>query len=216
MSQKIFGIGLNKTGTATFGACMRTLGYRHREHRPGSRRRMLIKYRKGDLREVYSEIDQYDSFEDWPYPLIFRELLQRYGHCSKFVLTVRLSGERWLESLKRHSLTTSPREHCRKLAYGYDYPHGNERAHLIFYEEHNRGVANFFRERKATNQLVELCWERGDGWRELCSFLGVPIPSAPFPRLNESGEKLAAASAEHIIENIRLACRGVDRRQLRN
>ncbi len=177
---------------------------------------MLIKYREGDLGEVFSEVDEYDSFEDWPYPLAYKELLQRYGHCGKFVLTVRLSAEHWLESLKKHSLTTSPREHCRKLAYGYDYPHENERAHLAFYEAHNRSVVTFFRQMRATNQLIELCWERGDGWRELCNFLGVPVPTAPFPKLNESRKKLAATSPDRIVENSRLAGGGVEKNHSSN
>ena len=202
---KIFGIGLNKTGTATFGACMRALGYRHRKHEPGSRRRMLLAYAEGDLSEILSEIDKYDSFEDWPYPLLYRELLEICGPRGKFVLTVRRSADHWLESLKAHSLTTLPNHHCRKLVYGHDYPHGNEREHGNFYETHNREVTAFFDEMNASSQLIELCWERGHGWSELCGFLGSPVPSIPFPHLNSTEKKFAAASARRISENTNLA-----------
>jgi Sulfotransferase domain len=28
----------------------------------------------------------------------------------------------------------------------------------------------------------------GDGWAPLCGFLGVPVPDAPFPRLNDGDD----------------------------
>jgi Sulfotransferase domain len=33
-----------------------------------------------------------------------------------------------------------------------------------------------------------LVWSVGDGWEPLCRFLDVPVPEAPFPRLNDSRE----------------------------
>lgn len=38
---------------------------------------------------------------------------------------------------------------------------------------------------KLPNCLV-VCWENGDGWKELCEFLDVPIPDVPFPHLNKN------------------------------
>src|SRR5579859_2611094 len=101
---KIFGIGLNKTGTTTLGACLTRLGYRH-----GScRRDLLIAYREGRLDEIFAETDRLDSFEDWPYPLIYRELFFRYGEGAKFILTRRATPRIWLRSLMRHALRTNP------------------------------------------------------------------------------------------------------------
>jgi hypothetical protein len=31
-----------------------------------------------------------------------------------------------------------------------------------------------------------LVWSPADGWEPLCAFLEVPVPDAPFPRLNDS------------------------------
>jgi hypothetical protein len=31
-----------------------------------------------------------------------------------------------------------------------------------------------------------LVWEAGDGWEPLCDFLGLPVPAASFPRLNDA------------------------------
>jgi hypothetical protein len=36
------------------------------------------------------------------------------------------------------------------------------------------------------DDLLEVCWEAGDGWKELASFLGQPVPALPFPHLNKA------------------------------
>ncbi|MFV0244796.1 MAG: sulfotransferase family protein [Qingshengfaniella sp.] len=177
---KIFGVGLNKTGTTTLGQCLRTLGFSHM----GTRRDLFLAYREGNLAPIFEVADQYDCFEDWPWPLLYRELFGRYGTQAKYVLTVRRSPEAWLKSLKKHSLITSVTGHCRKLAYGYDYPFGHEAEHLACYDRHNREVAAFFREQGAEDSLITLCWETGDGWPELCGFLGRPVPEGPLPHAN--------------------------------
>ncbi|ODA68660.1 hypothetical protein A7A08_00492 [Methyloligella halotolerans] len=204
MATKIFGIGLNKTGTTTLAACLTELGYNHQPGGGGIRRRLLEALRAGNLDPIFEVVDQYDSFEDWPYPLLYRELYERYGEDGKFVLTVRKSPDRWLESLKAHSLTTSPTRHCRTLAYGYDFPHGFEEEHLDLYRRHNEEVRAFFQDRQDESKLLQVCWEAGDGWQELCDFLGKPIPNKAFPRTNEGGARLANAASEVRAENSRL------------
>lgn len=187
---KVFGIGLNKTGTTTLAACLRVLGYsRH----SGYRRDLLLEYRKGNLAPVHAVLDEHDSFEDWPYPLLYREIFARYGTTARYVLTMRDSPQAWLASLERHSLRTDPDGHARRLAYGYDYPHGVEAEHLAFYEQHNRAVVAFFHAQGAADVLLEACWERGDGWTKLCRFLEVPTPTVPFPHENKGTQPIPAA-----------------------
>jgi hypothetical protein len=181
MRSKVIGIGLNKTGTSSLAVCLRQLGYDHLSCRSD----LLALYRQGRLDEVFEVMDRHDSFEDWPYPLMYRELAERYPDAS-FILTLRKSPEKWLRSLKRHSLHTHPRQHCRSLAYGYPYPHGAEGEHLEIYRRHNQDVVEFFRARGEQNRLLEVCWESGDGWEELCGFLGCEAPEAPFPHANAS------------------------------
>jgi hypothetical protein len=174
---KIFGIGLNKTGTTTLGACLAQLGYRHL----GFRRSLFKSYARGDLAAVFDAIEQFDSFDDWPYPLMFREVFARYGRQARFILTTRSSPQIWLNSLKAHTLRANPLSQSNSLAYGFDYPHGHEAEHLAFYEKHNAGVRAFFAEPGREDLLLEVCWERGDGWPQVCGFLDRPIPAAPFP-----------------------------------
>ena len=184
MARKIFGIGLNKTGTKTLGECFEVLGMTRETCRPD----LLAKYRAGQLGEVFAEIDRGEAFEDWPYPLLYRELRFRYGREASFVLTKRRNSATWLASLKQHSLRTNPVRHCRLLAYGYAYPHGVEAHYLDFYERHEIEVRQFFRRQGASDQLLELCWEEGHGWAELCSFLNVPVPDQPFPHKNKNAD----------------------------
>lgn len=181
-SPKIFGIGLNKTGTTTLGQCGRLLGLRCTSFD----RDLLDDWvERRDLARITARVERFDLFEDWPWPLVYRELDLLFPG-SKFVLTVRRSPEAWLDSLKRHSMRTHPTKHCRKLAYGYDYPHGREQEHLDFYAAHNAAAREYFQDR--SGDFAELCWERGDGFAELCALLEIPEPRQPFPHANKGTE----------------------------
>lgn len=178
MKDKVFGIGLNKTGTTTLGTCMQRLGYDH----VSCRADLLAHWRAGRKEQVFAVTDAHESFEDWPWPLMYRDLFARYGPRAKFILTMRRSPEAWLTSLKKHSIQrTSLRGHCRKLAYGYRYPHYSEAEHLEFYNRHQTDVLDFFNTVGARDQLKVLCWETGDGWDELCDFLNHDRVDYDFP-----------------------------------
>lgn len=180
MSQrrKVFGIGLNKTGTSTLGACLTTLGYRHQSYSSSA----LKAFVDGRIDAVVAMTAGFDSCEDWPWPLAWRELYAQYGDGARFVLTTRSSAEIWVDSLKRHSLNTHPTRAMRPLIYGHYYPHGYEAEHIAAYERHNQAVRDFFA-REAPHALLELCWENGDRWDRLCAFLGHDVPDAPFPHI---------------------------------
>lgn len=181
---KIFGVGLSRTGSTSLGAAFEILGYSHF----GSSKKLLRESKLlGDYSNVFDIARRYDSFEDLPWALIYRELDQEFPD-SKFILTVRSSSEAWLRSYKLHTLNRErnfPHDNgeSRMTAYGYTSPSGKEREHITFYEKHNKEVVNYFKDRP--HQLTQLCWETGDGWQELCSFLGVPEPQEPFPHRNK-------------------------------
>lgn len=176
---KIFGIGLNKTGTSTLGVCFEQLGFRHMS----SRRDIMSRYLYGDKEALFTLCDSHDAFEDWPYPLAYKDLLQHYGENAKFILTLRKSPEVWLRSLKKHCLRAHPRKNGQMLAYGHSYPHGFEEQFLQFYRQHYNDVITFFASNNASHRLKILNWENGDGWQELCTFLEVPVPDTDFPHI---------------------------------
>lgn len=115
---KVFGIGLNKTGTTTLAACLKILGY---DRHCGYSHDLLEQYRSGKLELIFATLDVHDSFEA---------------------------------------------------------------EHIAMYTSHNEGVVDFFQERTASDVLLEICWEQGDGWQELCQFLKLPVPACPFPHEN--------------------------------
>ena len=185
---KIFGIGLNKTGTKTLAKCLDVLGCGKHVSCRGD---LLAKFREGSLNEIFSVIDQNNTFEDWPWPLMYRELFFRYGDSARYILTKRSSANVWLESLKRHSLRTPVNKHCRFLAYGFNYPNGRERYHLDFYERHNLEIREFFSHHNAEHLLLELSFDSGDDWEKLCTFLDKPVPNSSFPHENKGSVSLS-------------------------
>jgi hypothetical protein len=102
---------------------------------------------------------------------------------SKFILTVRRNEDVWLESLKKHSMRTHPMRHCRKLAYGFNFPHKHEQEHIEYYRRHNDDVRAYFKGRDS--DFIELCWENGDGFEELCNLLNCDAPDTPIPHANK-------------------------------
>lgn len=196
MASKIFGIGLNKTGTTSLKLAFQKLGYNHLDRRP----RLFKLWQKRAFEEIFAQIAPYETFEDWPWPLMVPELLAQYGDDARFVLTRRRSAEAWVESLKKHSLKTHPVRNPRKVIFGQPYPHGYEVEHMAFYEQHLTRVRSLFAERPG--QLVELCWEEGQGWPELCGFLGVAQPRKPFPHANRGDT--AQIDPERLLANQRL------------
>jgi len=172
---KIFGIGLNKTGTKTLGVCLQHLSYRHVTYNL----EYLRAFSQGDLNFLCETIKQYDSCEDWPWPLMFELLDEKFPE-GKFILTQRQTPAIWFESLCKHAERTGPTE-ARRLVYGYEMPHHHRQHHIDFYNTHNRKVMDYFKNRP--EKLLAVCWENGEGWAELCQFINQPHPHIPFPHI---------------------------------
>jgi hypothetical protein len=52
------------------------------------------------------------------------------------------------------------------------------------YRQHNAKVIKHF---AGSPSLLVVDWEAGDGWQQLCEFLGKPIPDVPFPHVLKDG-----------------------------
>ncbi len=178
---KIFGIGLNKTGTTTLGRCFEILGF---SHLAGSSTLLESAIAKKDLSKVYGEIEKYDSFEDLPFCLIYKDLDKRFPN-SKFILTIRKNSKIWLNSFRKHCDRGAPAgcPRNRLLAYGYESTRGHEKEFIKIYEQHIKDVKTYFANKP--NKLLVCCWEEDDGWKPLCDFLDRPIPTMALPWRNK-------------------------------
>jgi hypothetical protein len=182
--QKIFCIGLNKTGTTTLGSILEKQGYKVK----GFDGEVLIKYRfRGFDASIQALIEEYDAFQDIPWPLMFEELYTNYPG-AKFILTTRSSADKWFKSIKKHSLTTSPFFFSRKWTYGYHYPRFHRQAYVEQYSAHNERVRQFFKNKP--DIFIEICWEKEHQEEILRAFLNLEsIPD--IPRSNPISTRIA-------------------------
>lgn len=172
---KVIGVGFQKTGTSTLEDVFKILGY----DCLGPRTKLAKNLFENDLKPVFEIADDYNAYQDNPWPLLYKELDQRYPG-SKFILTLR-SEEKWIKSLVNHFGNTHTE--MRRWIYGYGDPIGNEDVYLKIYREHNKAVQEYFKNRE--QDLLIVSWERGDEWEKICSFLDKPIPKIPFPHSNQ-------------------------------
>jgi hypothetical protein len=84
MQSKVFGIGFHKTGTTSLARALTYLGYRF----TGPNGLAKPNIAKDVYQMAYSLATEFDPFQDNPWPLLYRELDERFP-CSKFVLTIR-------------------------------------------------------------------------------------------------------------------------------
>ena len=175
---KVFCVGLNKTGTTSLGRALEHLGARHLGWSADGER--FIHVWAEDYLEILFEIaDKYDVIEDLPWAIMYKELDVQYPN-AKFVLTRRTSPEIWFSSYLAH---VGSRWYGVKLIFGYAHPLDDPDAHMAYYERHNAAVRAYFADRP--DKLLEVCWEEGSGWQEVCGFLEIDnLPSEPFPHAN--------------------------------
>jgi hypothetical protein len=195
---KVIGVGLNRTGTKTLRAYCMGWGMQH--HTFDLQAFQL--YHKGETDRLLDYMEAFDSFEDWPWPLLFREIDARFPD-ARFVLTLRKDPETWYRSLCNMAVRMGPMNDFEKPIYGYAMPHGHREEHLAFYKAHNEAVREHFKDRP--EKLLTVCWETGDDGRTLAAFLGLPAPAEPRMHRNRSarltvygGDNLYLAHANRI------------------
>ena len=176
MKPKVFCIGFHKTGTTSLAVALKKLGYRV----TGSFGTKDVDISEKVQRLAFEKVLEYDAFQDNPWPILYQELDKKFPD-SKFILTCR-SSESWIHSQVRDfGLTETP---MRKWIYGVGCPEGNQDIFIARYERHNREVLAYFKHRPDDLLVFEL--PQGDGWAELCPFLGHDIPDDSFPHANKA------------------------------
>lgn len=187
---KVVGVGWAKTGTTSLGLCLKSLGYDHTSMHRG----LVRDWAQGDMSRLLPLMRKLESFEDWPWPLLYREFDREFPG-TRFILTTRDSG-RWIKSylnqIHQPGHFTPEMNEIRQMIYGCPFPGYTPEQLIARYERHNAEVRDYFRGR---DNFIELSWERGHGWEELCDFLGHPVPSASFPHANRGVYRACGAAA---------------------
>lgn len=106
-----------------------------------------------------------------------------------FIYTVR-DEDSWIRSLQKVDyLKEQPRKgshvhYGRAVVYGCIAFH-EERYRYVF-RTHDRLVRDYFTGPRADRLLI-LDLNRGDGFEQLCPFLGLPVPDVAYPHVNKGG-----------------------------
>jgi hypothetical protein len=205
MSLKLIGAGLGRTGTMSLQLALKQLGfdgcYHMREvfEHPESGDLWLDAARgKPDWEAIFRG---YAATVDYPGCSFWRELADFYPD-ARILLSVR-DPDRWFESTRRTIFSEDMLQYCRTSPLAEFFEStvfkdlGGRFDDRAFMTDHFRGhiaevQAAFPSERLLTYDVKE-------GWEPLCAFLGVAVPTTPFPRLNTSQEweeRRNAAAAE--------------------
>lgn len=100
-SEKVFCIGLNKTGTTSMAKLFENIGYDVAPQRPGEE--LMNDWSNNDFKKIVKFVKYGgEVFQDIPFSLpdTYKVLDANFPNC-KFILTIRDSPEVWYESLIR-------------------------------------------------------------------------------------------------------------------
>ncbi len=183
---RIFGIGMQRTGTTSLHEAFRTLGYDAAHWKSAEWAQMIWREinRWGRSRTLEQEYALCDN----PIPILYKELDKAYPG-SKFVLTVRNEDD-WIKSVatfwtyegNRHRWTWDEDGFSHKM-HGiiYGTTEFDEQIFRERYRKHNHDVMKYFHGR---SDLGKLEIEKATSISGLCRFLGAPIVNKPFPHAN--------------------------------
>ncbi|MBI1210541.1 MAG: sulfotransferase family protein [Alphaproteobacteria bacterium] len=201
MPLKIVGTGLGRTGTMSLKRALEMLGFgpchhmmevfQHPESVP-----LWIEAAKG--RPSWDAIfKDYASAVDYPSCKFWRELTAYYSDA--YVLHSVRDPNRWFDSTQATIFSeTSPALNAPPPMNEFfaailgDF---GDRIHdrdfmIAYFKRHTEEV-----ERTIPKKRL-LVYEAGQGWEPLCSFLGVSVPSEPFPLVNTREEFIARRAAQ--------------------
>jgi hypothetical protein len=193
MINKVFGIGLSRTGTTSLNTALCALGIKS-IHFPND---VQTYHELMEARYNLTVLKTYQGITDTPVVPIYPQLDKIYPG-SKFILTIR-DKESWLNSVQRHWemsgwVRGNPGLYT-VTEYGYwAFNRISVYGCVVFdrdrfscvYDMHNRNVRQYFTDRRQDLLVLNICG--GDGWGPLCKFLDKPVPSVSFPYDNGRAE----------------------------
>jgi len=182
--EKIFCIGLSRTGTKSLTVALYILGY-NIIHYP-SDKATFEDLSSGNFN--FSVLKDYDGISDITISPYYAQLDKIFPN-SKFILTIR-DKNAWLNSFERHWSERDPfndpiqtetymkiRRFLRASVYG-TYKFNRERMSYVF-DLHLKNVLDYFKN-KPKKLLILNIFEEG-AWKKLCNFLNRPVITSLFP-----------------------------------
>jgi hypothetical protein len=202
-AEKVFCIGLGKTGTTSLGRALKDLGYRVGDQRQGEL--MLPAYTARNFKPIVEFCLTADAFQDAPFgfPFTYLALDQSFPR-AKFILSVRNDADQWYRSLVQFhgNMFAGGRVPVKEdlLRATYCYPGFLWEANralvntpesdiyhkptlVSYYERHNASVRDYFRPR---SNLLEINVSEKGAYQRFCGFLGHEPKTEDFPWLNPS------------------------------
>lgn len=185
MTTKIFGIGLNKTGTSSLQEAFQILGLRsvHWKGEDGINIKTQIESNFLNKVGILDGLAEFDAYLDWDRDTtshqVFIEFDKQYPN-SKFILTSRDMNE-WLDSREKH-VRRNRKEMADNPDVGHEWLTIDRENWEFHFKRHYSAVREYFKNRE--DDLLTMDITKGDGWEKLCPFLGMPIPERPFPNEN--------------------------------
>lgn len=184
--EKVFCIGLSRTGTSSLNDALTTLGYSSVHwHNPIT---------SNILRE--SDYFFFDAFSDITVTAEFETLFYQFPN-SKFIYTKR-NPKDWEHSISTHyyrqhrvrSIKELDSAKFRNRLSGRAWKsesslYTNYDCWQSAYKAHDQRVNHFF-SGLAKDRLLTLDIEKGLTWSSLCSYLGRDVPNIAFPHANKT------------------------------
>jgi len=204
---KVFVIGFNKTGTTTLNYVLKKFGFKLGDQAVAEI--LDIEWgESGKTDKILRYCETAEAFQDRPFsrPGLYKDLDRAFPN-SKFILSVRNSGEQWFQSLvsyhskcfsKNKSKPPSETElanalyrykgmmlDAKKLFYDYpSVPLYDKQSYINKYRTHNEDVRSYFANR--TNDFIEINVASQEAFKTLTKFLNVESTATKFPWRNRT------------------------------
>jgi hypothetical protein len=201
MALQVIGSGFGRTGTMSLKMALEELGLgpcHHMAECMGNPANVpaWVKATAGEPVDWTEVFDAYSSQVDWPGAAFWREIFEAYPD-AKVIHSVR-PEEKWWASFSQTIAKFMSQYEQMPLP-----PHIQDmiKASISFIGDKSFGgnwadkdtaIAAFRQRTEDVKAAIPagqlLIFDVVEGWEPLCAFLGVPVPSTPFPRSNNTEE----------------------------